>query len=198
MSAVGNLISRAVNGKNSVEETQRAVERAAADLQAEEGRIQSAEAEIERITSELRAADPDGDAKGFACLVQGRDALRGRIEAHRARRERMAQELEAAKQAYSAAVLKTKQAELDALDAQIREEVGQLTAGFRAMVADATRRITAHRDLAAKAGSIETEIKVLTGQRPYPVDAHRGSPWTNVVPGEHLLTRIDAVLGGRP
>jgi chromosome segregation ATPase len=172
--------------------TQKDVQAAHADvlkaqeaLDREEKRLAETQDEIQRLTDEVQATDPDDD-KAFSRLVAARDAARGRAEALEVREEKARRTLKAAENAHAAATRDVLRARVAELDAKIREQDAALGSAVRELRKRLTEGAAKLSALVGQANEIECSIDPegfrITG---------RGSFWASVGLGTELQAAAD-------
>ena len=190
-------------GAATVEEARHRVARLEAEVRGEVDRIAGAEAAIEEASERLRSSDPDADSKGFAKLVQERDAGRGRLEAHHARHGRMVAELATARAELTRIEVSAKVAEVAEVDAKIRALDTEILADAKAFVSRTEARIQQLREAASRAVLLEREANAAAGAASAFLDPSRGSPWalpdgSGVLQKARQLIELEYLRGGRP
>ncbi len=166
-----------------------AVKVAADALQREEARLAETNAAIERLTSEVEAADPD-DEKLLGKLVAQRDAARGRAEALAPREEKARSALESAEKDFKAAERAQLEAEVQELDTRIEELDGQLLQAARvlqAKIADGAREL---RVLVGRAATLEAQLGVKRDPM-LDLSRSRGSRFVKASSGRELFTAAE-------
>ena len=175
-----------VSGQPTLDVARRAVEQAEAAVAAEAKRIALAEEEIQRVSDDIAATDPDSDA-AFVKLVRQRDAARGRIEALQVRAERAVRSLDSAREALKQAELEAMRQEMAALDDRATKLDDALTARVRALATAIPEEATAIRALVAEADAIARKLHAAEGEPPRgrrlrsrwaPAGFFRGALWT--------------------
>jgi hypothetical protein len=177
-------------GGDTVLAAQEGVSRAEAALAAEAKRVEQAERELAEASDAIAEADPDGDDKTFARLVQRRDAARGKLEALQVRHGRAQKAIGAAKQALKDADRDSRRSELEQIDAEIRRRSEALTAKAVELSAAIETENAVLRDLAQRAHALDLALRMeATGEPEYRlvgVSLNRGSPWVSFGGGSAL------------